>query len=57
MFGVQAVDLRTYKRTGHYDARTQISTSSAKLYTALRTVIGKPVSREKPYFGTIMNNR
>jgi phenylalanine ammonia-lyase len=49
MFGVQAVDLRTHKEAGHYDARTYLSPLSACLYSALREVVGKPPQAEQPY--------
>ncbi|WGV26193.1 HAL/PAL/TAL family ammonia-lyase [Halotia branconii] len=49
MFGVQAVDLRTYKMAGHYDARQCLSPATVKLYTAVRQVIGQPPSSIRPY--------
>ena len=49
MFGVQAVDLRTRLVAGHYDARTHLSPSSSALYQAVREVIGRPPSPERPY--------
>lgn len=53
MFGVQAVDLRTYKVAGHYDARVCLSPVTAALYEAVREVVGRPPAAEKPY---IWNN-
>jgi phenylalanine ammonia-lyase len=49
MFGVQAVDLRTYVIEGHYDARACLSPATAKLYTAVREVVGKPPDTNRPY--------
>ncbi|MBH8552285.1 aromatic amino acid lyase [Nostocaceae cyanobacterium CENA357] len=49
MFGVQAVDLRTYKMAGHYDARQCLSPATVELYTAVRQVVGKPPSSLRPY--------
>jgi phenylalanine ammonia-lyase len=49
MFGVQAADLRTYRRTGHYDARATLSPGTSGLYEAVRAVVGVPPSVERPY--------
>jgi len=49
MFGVQAVDLRTYLVAGHYDACECLSSRTRLLYEAVREVIGEPPSAEKPY--------
>lgn len=49
MFGVQAVDLRTYKTAGHYDAREYLSPATRPLYEAVREVVGVPPSEERPY--------
>ena len=49
MFGVQGADLRTYERAGHYDARELLAPASVALYTAVRTVVGRPPDREEPY--------
>jgi phenylalanine ammonia-lyase len=49
MFGVQAVDLRTHKDTGHYDARACLSPATRDLYMAVREVVGKPPSSDRPY--------
>ena len=49
IFGVQAVDLRTYKIAGHYNALETLSPMTAKLYTAMREVVGRPASHERPY--------
>jgi phenylalanine ammonia-lyase len=49
MFGVQAVDLRTYLIAGHYDARTHLSPASTVLYEAVREVTGRPPSPDRPY--------
>lgn len=49
MFGVQAADLRTYRVAGHYDARACLAPATVPLYEAVRTVIGRPASAERPY--------
>jgi phenylalanine ammonia-lyase len=49
MFGVQAVDLRTYLVAGHYDARQCLSARTRVLYEAVREVAGQPPSAERPY--------
>jgi len=49
MFGVQAVDLRTYIQAGHYDARARLSPATARLYTAIRNVVGRLPSADRPY--------
>ncbi len=49
MFGVQAVDLRTYKMAGHYDARQCLSPATVELYTAVRQVVGQPPTSVRPY--------
>ncbi|MEA5595868.1 aromatic amino acid ammonia-lyase [Rivularia sp. UHCC 0363] len=49
MFGVQSVDLRTYAVAGHYDARATLSPATQDLYMAVRNVVGKPPSKERPY--------
>jgi phenylalanine ammonia-lyase len=49
MFGVQAVDLRTYTVTGQYDARACLSPATARLYEALREVVGRLPSATLPY--------
>jgi len=54
MFGVQAVDLRTYIVAGHYDARACLSPTTLQLYMAVREVIGQPPSADRPY---IWNDR
>lgn len=46
---VQGVDLRTYKLTGQYDARECLSPESARLYEAVRAVVGVPPSAKRPY--------
>jgi phenylalanine ammonia-lyase len=49
IFGVQAVDLRTYLVAGHYDARTLLSPASSALYQVVREVVGRPPSADRPY--------
>ena len=49
MFGVQAVDLRTYKTVGHYDARVTLSPATRDLYLAIRDLVGQVPSPSRPY--------
>jgi len=49
MFGVQAVDLRTYQTAGHYDARSCLSPATRSLYEAVRAVVGRPPTAGRPY--------
>jgi phenylalanine ammonia-lyase len=49
MFAVQAVDLRTYKKTGSYDARICLSPATVQLYSAVRQVVGQPPTSDRPY--------
>ncbi|MBW4594118.1 MAG: aromatic amino acid ammonia-lyase [Brasilonema angustatum HA4187-MV1] len=49
MFGVQAVDLRTYIMAGDYDARACLSPATAQLYTAVREIVGQPPTKSQPY--------
>lgn len=49
IFGVQAVDLRTYAIAGHYDATVCLSPATQKLYLAVRNIVGKPPLADKPY--------
>jgi phenylalanine ammonia-lyase len=49
IFGVQAVDLRTYAAAGQYDARTHLSPATARLYEAVRGVVGRPPAANRPY--------
>ncbi len=49
MFGVQAVDLRTYELAGHYDAREMLSPATLPLYNAVREVVGRPPAADRPY--------
>ncbi len=49
MFGVQAVDLRTYAVADHYDARACLSPATRNLYIAVRDVVGQPPSADRPY--------
>lgn len=54
MFGIQAVDLRTYLIAEHYDATAYLSPQTRQLYLAVRKVIGQPASPDAPY---IWNDR
>lgn len=54
MFGVQAVDLRTYSVAGHYDARACLSPATLPLYTAVREIVNQPPLADRPY---IWNDR
>ncbi|MFW9259886.1 HAL/PAL/TAL family ammonia-lyase [Nostoc sp. CALU 546] len=49
IFGVQAVDLRTYLIAGHYNATECLSPTTQELYLAVRNVVGKPPSSHSPY--------
>lgn len=49
MFGVQAVDLRTYAIAEHYDARACLSPATRDLYIAVRDVVKQPPSADRPY--------
>jgi phenylalanine ammonia-lyase len=49
MFGVQAVDLRTYLVADHYDARATLSPATRDLYMAVRDVVGQKHSPDRPY--------
>jgi phenylalanine ammonia-lyase len=49
MFGVQSADLRMYALAGHYDARELLSEPSARLYDAVKSVVGCPPSAARPY--------
>ncbi len=49
IFGVQGVDLRTHLLAGHYDARALLSPTTARLYEAVRTVVGSPPDETRPY--------
>jgi phenylalanine ammonia-lyase len=48
LFAVQAVELRTRAEEGHYDARRCLSAPTARLYEAVRAVIGGPVTGTRP---------
>lgn len=49
MFGVQSVDLRTKKIANHYDASQCLSPATRQLYLAIKEVVGKAPSEERPY--------
>jgi phenylalanine ammonia-lyase len=49
IFGVQAVDLRTFLNEKHYDARSGLSPETAALYEAVKSITGRPPSRERPF--------
>lgn len=49
MFAVQAADLRTYQVAGHYDATETLSPATLPLYQAVRRVVNRPPSAERPY--------
>lgn len=46
---VQAVDLRAWLVSGSYDARSCLSPETARLYEAVRTLVGKPPAPGRPY--------
>ncbi len=49
MFGIQAVDLRTYKVANHYDASQCLSPATRDLYLSIKQVVGKSPSIKRPY--------
>ena len=49
MFGVQAVDLRTRVAEGHFDARKTLSPATRRLYLAVKDVVGRVPSADRPY--------
>jgi phenylalanine ammonia-lyase len=49
IFGVQAVDLRTYNDEGHYDARKTLSPASVSLYEEVKSAAGTLPSSGKPF--------
>lgn len=49
MFGIQAVDLRSYKINGDYDARNYLSPATKELYSAVYRVLGQKPSSSRPY--------
>lgn len=49
MFGVQAVDLHSYKVSGSYDARTCLSPATRELYSAVYQVLERKHSSTRPY--------
>jgi phenylalanine ammonia-lyase len=49
IFGVQAVDLRTYHDEGHYDARKTLSPACVSLYEAVKSAVGCEASEGKPF--------
>ena len=49
MFGVQAVDLRTYGLAEHYNAAECLSPATRQLYLAIREIVGQPASADRPY--------
>lgn len=48
IFGVQSVDLLTYKKMGHYDARQSLSPTTIPLYEAIYNVVGRPIRSDRP---------
>jgi phenylalanine ammonia-lyase len=49
IFGIQAVDLRTFQNEKHYDARESLSPATTPLYGEVRSITGRQPSREKPF--------
>ena len=49
IFAVQAVDLRSQKVVGHYDARACLSPATRGLYEAVKNVVGVAPSGSRPY--------
>lgn len=48
LFGVQGVDLRTFERFQHYDARDSLSPSTRSLYLSIKDAVGRPPNRDRP---------
>jgi phenylalanine ammonia-lyase len=48
IFGVQAVELRTYLQEGNYDPRPRLSPLTLPLYEAVRTTLATPPNKKKP---------
>jgi phenylalanine ammonia-lyase len=49
IFGVQAIDLRTHKLHGHYDARPFLAPATLALYEAVKSITNAPASAAKPF--------
>jgi phenylalanine ammonia-lyase len=49
IFAAQAVDLRTFQRFHHYDAREALSDATRPVYEAVKRVAGVRPSRTRPY--------
>lgn len=49
MFGVQAVDLRTYLVAQHYNATSYLSPATRKLYEIVKDIVNLKDIRDKPY--------
>jgi phenylalanine ammonia-lyase len=49
IFGVQAVDLRTYLEEGHFDARQTLSLATVSLYEAVKNATGCEISEGRPF--------
>ena len=49
IFAVQAVDLRSQKVVGHYDARACLSPATRAVYEAVKNVVGVAPSGSRPY--------
>jgi phenylalanine ammonia-lyase len=49
IFAVQAVDLRSQKVVGHYDARACLSPATKPIYEAVKSVVGVAPSGSRPY--------
>jgi phenylalanine ammonia-lyase len=49
IFGIQAVDLRTYLEEGHFDARQTLSPATVSLYEAVKNATGCEISEGKPF--------
>lgn len=49
LFGLQAVDLRTYLLAGHYDAAQLLGPAQRPIHAALRKATGTPSSQSRPW--------
>jgi len=49
LVAVQAVDLRTFESHKHYDARNVLSPATLRTYEAVKTVVGRDATAERPF--------
>jgi phenylalanine ammonia-lyase len=49
LFAVQGVDLRSFVRAGHYDARTMLAPATSATYQAVRELTDNPARADRPF--------